>query len=107
MARNQAWILARHYPRSLLRRYWWPILASQALWGALAVRHGAGAAWLLGEWQGWRGFSNAGAGHAAWPAGALDDLLRSGESAIYRTQKLTGFDFYWKMYFLLTGGGAS
>ncbi|MGD0497581.1 MAG: glycosyltransferase family 2 protein [Bryobacteraceae bacterium] len=106
MARNQIWILARHYPGSLVRRYGPSIFAAQALWGALAVRHGAGTAWLRGEWEGWRGFSHARAGHAAWPDDALDRLLGENERAIHQIQAIGGFDWYWKMYFLLTGSEA-
>src|ERR1035438_4214526 len=59
MARNQVWLVARHYPAPVPPRYWWPILAAQALWGCVASRHGAGTAWFRGKWRGMRGFSQA------------------------------------------------
>ena len=43
--------------RATLRGNWWPILVAQLLWGAVALRHGAGAAWLRGKWQGLRRIS--------------------------------------------------
>jgi len=108
MARNQVWLLARHYPRPLLRRWWWAILVAQALWGGVAARHGAGLAWARGKWQGIRGFRDARAAQAvaATSVHDRDSLLLANERMIYEIQSLTGFDFYWRMYFLLTGGGA-
>src|SRR5580693_9129103 len=35
IARNQLFLLARHYPAPLLARWIWPILVAQGLWGAL------------------------------------------------------------------------
>ncbi len=107
LARNQTWLLARHYPPALLRRHWWRIFVAHSLWAALAVRHGKGAAWVRGKWQAWRGFSEMRSGCEQWPAETLDELLRSAERDIYSAQRLAGFDFFWKMYFLLTGTGAS
>lgn len=107
IARNQVWLVARHYPSPLPPRYWWPVLAAQGLWGALALRHGAGTAWLRGKWQGLRGFSQARAGLARREdAARLDDLLRANERTIYEMQSAAGFDFYWRLYFLLTHGEA-
>jgi len=37
--------------------------------------------------------------------GILEGLLRSNEQLIRDLQTATGFDSYWKLYFLLTGGG--
>ena len=50
MARNQLLLLARHYPRRLLVARFWPIFVAQLLWGAVALRHGAG----------WRGCAASG-----------------------------------------------
>jgi len=107
ISRNQVWLLARHYPAALLRRHWWPILVAQALWGGVALRHGAGFAWLRGKWQGMRGCRAARTGLEYWsdPRG-LDDLLNANERAIYEMQSAAGFDLYWRVYFLLARGGA-
>jgi hypothetical protein len=107
IARNQVWLVARHYPDRLPARYWWPILVAQALWGCLALRHGAGRAWLRGKWQGLRGFPQARGWlkpHAGAPS--LDRVLGANEGAIFELQSATGFEFYWRVYFLLTHGEA-
>ncbi len=99
MARNQVLLLAKHYPRSLLLQWWWPILAGQALWGLLAFRHGAGFAFCLGKWQGLRQF------RAFRQQGQreLHSFLLHSEGEIRTLQQQNGWDFYWRMYFLLTG----
>ena len=53
IARNQLLLAARHYSAAVCA---WPILAAQFLWGAVAIRHGRGLAWVRGKWQGLRGF---------------------------------------------------
>jgi GT2 family glycosyltransferase len=105
MARNQVYLLARHYPRRLLWQWAWPILIGQLLWGGVALRHGAGLAWLQGKWQGLHGF--AAIRRHAPPCGgqALEPLLAAHERALRETQSVHGCDFYWRMYFLLTRGG--
>ncbi|MGB7718694.1 MAG: glycosyltransferase family 2 protein [Bryobacteraceae bacterium] len=104
MARNQLLLLARHYPRQLLLGWFWPIFVAQFLWGAVAVRHGAGFAWLRGEWQGLRGFFAARG--QTLDATVLESILRTNERLIRSIQVSTGFDIFWKLYFLLTRGGA-
>jgi hypothetical protein len=104
MARNQLWLLARHYPRRLLAGWCWPILVAQLLWGAVACRHGAGFAWLRGIWQGLRGFFAARG--RTFDAKVLDSVLSANERLIRGVQASTGFDLYWRVYFLLTRGGA-
>jgi GT2 family glycosyltransferase len=104
MARNQLLLLARHYPRRLLVGWFWPNLVAQFLWGAVALRHGAGFAWLRGEWQGFRRFFAARG--QALDAKVLDSVLSTNERLIRSLQVSTGFDLYWKLYFLLTRGGA-
>lgn len=106
MARNQVWLLARHYPGPLPRRNWRSVLAAHGLWGALALRHGAPIAWLRGAWQGWRGWRRAREARVPWTEPRLNALLRENERAIYELQAPDGFDRYWKMYFLLAGAGA-
>jgi hypothetical protein len=104
MARNQLLLLARHYPRRLLVGWFWPIFVAQFLWGAVAFRHGAGFAWLRGEWQGLRRFF-ATRGQAL-DAKTLISVLSTNEDLIRSVQASTGFDIYWRLYFLLTRGGA-
>jgi GT2 family glycosyltransferase len=104
IARNQLLLLARHYPRRLLVRWCWPILVAQSLWGAVALRHGAGFAWLRGEWQGLRRFFAARG--RTFEAKVLRGVLSTNEDLIRRMQASTGFDLYWRLYFFLTRGGA-
>ena len=104
IARNQLLLLARHYPRRLLVRWCWPILVAQSLWGAVALRHGAGFAWLRGEWQGLRRFFAARG--QTLDARVLNGVLSTNEDLIRRMQASTGFDLYWRLYFFLTPGGA-
>ncbi len=49
IARNQVYLAYRYYP---LRKYWWPILVGQLLWGLVALRHGSGWAFLGGKLEG-------------------------------------------------------
>jgi GT2 family glycosyltransferase len=106
IARNQVFLVARHYPGRLLRRWFWAIAVAQILWGGLALRHGAALAWFRGILQGLRHFGAVRKSCTPVEANALEALLRSNERLIRDLQTSTGFDTYWKMYFLLTGGGA-
>jgi len=106
MARNQLLLIARHYPDRLLLGWLWPVLAAQSLWGAVAFRHGGGLAWLRGKWQGLCGFSAARRSFQQFDSGLLQQFVRENERTIFEFQKAAGFDAYWKLYFLLTGGGA-
>jgi GT2 family glycosyltransferase len=106
MARNQLFLVARHYPGRLLRRWFWAMAVAQILWGGLALRHGAAIGWLRGVLQGLRHFYAARKSCTPFDPRVLDALLRSNERLIRDLQTSTGFDSYWKLYFLLTGGGA-
>jgi GT2 family glycosyltransferase len=106
MARNQLFLVARHYPAPLLRRWFWAVATAQILWGGLALRHWALLAWLRGVFQGLREFRVARRSHMQFDVETLEALLRANERLIRDLQTSTGFDWYWKLYFLLTGGGA-
>jgi len=99
IARNQVFLLAKHYPGELIRRYWWAILAGQAAWGLLALRHGVGWAFVRGKMAGlWRFRSMRGI-----PASdGLAEILERGEREIAEAQRRMGADWYWSVYFLLT-----
>ena len=56
LARNQVFLVAKHYSSRLLWRYAWSIAVAQGLWGLVALRHGAGWAWLRGKMEGLRRF---------------------------------------------------
>ncbi len=57
IARNQVFLVAKHYSGKMLLRYAWPIIVAQGLWGMVALTHGRGWSWLRGKWEGfgrWR-----------------------------------------------------
>jgi len=101
IARNQLFLAAKHYPASLLCRYAWPILVSQLLWGIVALRHGAGRAYVAGKWAALRKFRGMRQENRT-PEQALRRLLTASEREIFELQRLSGFDWYWKLYFALT-----
>jgi GT2 family glycosyltransferase len=105
IARNQILIIARHYSRRTLARCWWHIAVAQSLWGLVALRHGAGFAWARGILQGLSAFSDIRRTFANLDAG-LPGRLQRNDHHIWELQRATGFDLYWRLYFLLTGGEA-
>jgi GT2 family glycosyltransferase len=107
ISRNQVFLVKRHYPRRALVRCAWPILAAQLLWGALAARHGAALAWVRGKWEGVRGHPGACKESQLHDSRALESLLRSNEHEIRNLQAASEFDWYWRVYLLLTRGGAN
>ena len=97
LSRNQCYLVALHYGW----RQAWAIFVAQLLWGGVAIRHGTGAAWLRGKLQGIKQASKLRRNRT----GPLSsDWLRENEAVIYQVQQTTGFDWYWRLYFLLTGG---
>ncbi|MBI4902851.1 MAG: glycosyltransferase family 2 protein [Acidobacteria bacterium] len=95
IARNQILLMAKH---GALAGNRWPAFVSQALWGLLALRHGAAAAWFQGKRE---GFAMARRHSGAAPPG-LAAILRESEGEIHALQKQTGFDTFWRIYFALT-----
>ena len=100
ISRNQLLLVAKHYPTALLFRYAWCILVAQGLWGFLATRNGTGWAFVQGKLQGVRMFGSM----RACTAG-LREILERSERDILQVQQRTGFDLYWRLYFLLTARG--
>jgi GT2 family glycosyltransferase len=105
IARNQILLLARHYNGRTLARCAWHIALAQSLWGFVALRHGQGMAWLHGAAQGLNAFFDMRRSTSHFDAGLLD-RLRENDHRICDLQRAAGFDYYWRLYFLLTGGGA-
>jgi GT2 family glycosyltransferase len=106
IARNQIWLVARHFPRESRRANRWAILVAQTLWGALALRHGAGSAWLRGKVEGLRGARRARIEALPWKPLELQALLAENERAIAGIHQSGARDLYWRLYFLFTRGGA-
>ncbi len=98
IARNQILLLAKHYPRALLFRYGWPIALAHLLWGLVALRHGAGVAYIRGKLEGLRLFRKM----RGSPDPAIETVLVSSERLILELQREAGFDLYWKVYFALS-----
>ena len=99
ISRNQVLLVAKHYARMPL----WPIVAGQLLWGAVALRHGAGWAWMRGKFEGWHGFGAARRKGEAGDPAVLVELLHAQEREIFRIQAAAGFDTYWRLYFRVAG----
>ena len=108
ISRNQVFLVAKYYPASLLFRMGWPILVAQTLWGLVALRHGAFGAFLRGKLDGLLRFWPVRKGAPRLPVEAdrLRRILRESEQEIRCLQHRTGFDWYWRVYFALTSGGA-
>ena len=91
-------LVARHYDAATLWRFGWAIAVSQLLWGVVALRHGAGAAWIGGKLDGLRMFRLCrGVGHPR-----VGEALRASERTLRDVQTSTGFDWYWRLYLTLT-----
>jgi hypothetical protein len=104
MSRNQALLVAKHYPGRALLGWAWPVLAAQLLWGLVALRRGRFSAWLQGKWAAsglWLGFRREAAWRGTHPR-RLRRILRASEAEIHRLQRQTGWDPYWRVYFALT-----
>lgn len=99
ISRNQFLLVAKHFPRGWCRRYGWPVLVAQAMWGLVAARHGRGWAYLRGKIEGLRSYRTVRRGG---PEADLTAVLEQSERRLFELQKRTGFDWYWRLYFALT-----
>jgi GT2 family glycosyltransferase len=108
ISRNQVFLIAKYYPARVLFWWGWPILVAQTLWGFVALRHGTFGAFLRGKFEGLTQFRGARRQTSGF-AGQTERLLLilpESEREIRRIQRLTGFDWYWRVYFALTSGAA-
>jgi GT2 family glycosyltransferase len=92
-SRNQLLLIRRHYDRDLFRACIWPIIAGQVLWGLVALRHGAGLAWLAGKFEALKRFR---------PEGDPSPRLRAFLAASEQEIRLRARGPYWRWYFRLT-----
>ncbi|MFN7935489.1 MAG: glycosyltransferase family 2 protein [Bryobacteraceae bacterium] len=99
IARNQLLLVAKHYPAGWIWRYGWPVFIGQGLWGLVAAKHGAGGAYLRGKWEGFAALRQQ---PRSLQEPNLDPLLRQSEEQIQTLQRATGYDWFWRLYFLLT-----
>lgn len=102
ISRNQLLLVAKHFPRGWFRRYGWPVAVGQFLWGLVALRHGAGFAFLRGKAEALRRFRALRAVPADQAAGDFGWILEESERELFMLQQRTGFDLYWSLYFALT-----
>lgn len=96
IARNQLFLVAKHFPRPLSR----PVLAGQLLWGLLARSRGAGMPWLKGKWKGIRQMRGMRA--KSFDAARLAAILDDSESEI-RRQQAEQRERFWAEYFRWSG----
>ncbi len=94
ISRNQMMLVARLYDQELIRACLWPIFVGQVLWGAVALRHGAGLAWFAGKWEALRAFRVEGT-----KSERLRKFLDDSEIEIRKESR----DPYWRWYFRLAG----
>jgi GT2 family glycosyltransferase len=100
ISRNQMFLLFKHFDSA----YRWPAVVSQLLWWLLAIRHGTGLAFAAGKWEALRMRSELFERDAAgWKR--LEPVVRQTERDLRLFQEQSGFDWYWRWYFMLTGGG--
>lgn len=96
LTRNHRLLIRKHLGTKLD----WPtkckLYVSQILWAMLSARHGQLAAW-------WKGFREPlpPVSEVLADRTILTQVLRDSERELYRLQKETGFDWYWRMYFSL------
>ncbi|HUS06975.1 MAG TPA: hypothetical protein VMZ52_11785, partial [Bryobacteraceae bacterium] len=98
IARNQVLLVAKHYSSRLLIKNGWAIAVGQILWGFVALRHGAGIAYLRGKLEGLSlSRRMRGTFHPA-----TERVVRDSERELLRLQRSSGFDRYWRIYFAIT-----
>lgn len=97
LARNMAWLVDKHYPADLRRRWAAPIRAGQLAWGLVALRHGTFAAWRAGRGE---------ARLTPLPfegARSVEQAIMESERQLLNLQRGSGWDAYWRLYALLAG----
>jgi GT2 family glycosyltransferase len=97
LARNQCILAHKHFHGQPL----WPILAGQLLWGAVALRHGKGVAYLRGKISGLRFPRIARLEHPGTNRDTLRAIVEASEREIFELERQTGFSWYWRAYFWL------
>ena len=102
-SRNQALLVARHYPDGWLNEYGRAVFAGQLLWGALALRHGVASAWLLGKLDALRSWRRLRRICTPLEAGRLAANFAAWERAILDWQGDPPRDAFWRWYFSLAG----
>lgn len=97
ISRNQVLLTAKHFGGAAR----WPIVVGQLLWGTLALRHGAGWAWLRGKLAGLRLARLIDGESIGNQSDRVRKIIPVSERAIFEIEQQTGFDAYWRIYFWL------
>lgn len=102
-ARNQVFLIARHYPDDWPFRFGRAVLAAQMLGALVAARHGAGWAFLRGQCEGIRRWEELRAGRPGAAGCDIGPVLEESEQEIRHLVGRHGAGPYWKLYFALAG----
>ncbi len=102
---HQWLLLAKHFSQRMLLEFGWRVAAAQALWLAQAVKRGRIKAWLRGAAAGLADCRNQWRPETRPGEERLAAALRASEREIAALQAETGWDTYWRWYFLLGGSG--
>ena len=102
-SRNQALLVARHYPRGWPRKFGWAVVVGQLLWGVLALRHGVAGAWLMGKLDAVRSWRRLRRVCTSIEADRLARDFATWERAILDWQGDPPRDAFWRWYFRLAG----
>jgi GT2 family glycosyltransferase len=97
ISRNQLLLVARHFPRLFA----WPVLVAQLLWGLVALRHGAGVAWLRGKTEALQKCRSVRSTYRPGSEKVLIAWLRENDRLLAAAPSR-----YWRVYSLLTHGEA-
>ena len=98
LSRNQALLIRRLYPVDLQREWRYRIFVGHALWALVALRHGRFASWMRGKLDARRVHVRP----VQLNEAALRSVIEESEKQIGKQQR----QFYWRLYFLLTGTGS-
>lgn len=102
MARNQIYLVAKHFPRNWPLSLGWPVVVGQLLWGVAALKQGRGVPWLKGKIEGLCGYAQLRAAGPELSGGVMAVLLDRWERELVELQMKTRADRFWSWYFRWT-----
>lgn len=102
IARNQVFLVARHFSNGWGLRDRWKALVAQMLWGMVAARHDCGIAFIRGKWEGLKRWEELRVKAPEQDRGVLGPVLDRHEAEIRELVKNQYLGSFWKLYFALT-----
>ena len=96
LTRNHRLLIQKHFGENLDWQTKCRLLVSRGLWALLAMRHGQVSAWWHGRREPLPPLMTELPDQLQ-----LKAVLAKSETELYRLQKETGFDWYWRAYFCL------